>query len=100
MSESNSPIPDWKGLLKTIIIGGLGGGIAAIVATLADPSKYVFPRDLGSGKMWPFFFSGAAVAIGALFLKSPFGSKIMGQLKENQQTIADTKAGLRKEIQK
>lgn len=62
-----------KKWLKTSGLAALGGGIAAVVATAADPSKYHFPRDLGTGKMWPYFFSGASMTFGALLLKSPLG---------------------------
>lgn len=80
-----------KGWLKTIIVGGVGGGIAGSVAALADPTKYVFPRDLFSGKMWPFFLQGAALTIGALFLKSPLGVSLVDQFKEHRELIDETK---------
>lgn len=88
----NGNLKKW---VTTVLVAGFGGGVAGVVATLADPSKYAFPRDLGSGKMWPFFLSGAAVAVGAMFLKSPFGQKVMEQAKESQAQIAQTKADLK-----
>lgn len=89
---------------ETVLIGGLGGGIASSIAALADPSKYSFPKDLGTGKMWPFFLSGSAMTIGALLLKSPLGSKVVAQIKDSQsqlqeskQTIQQTKSDLKKQ---
>lgn len=88
--------------LKTSGLAALGGGIAAIVATAADPTKYRFPQDLGSGKMWPYFFSGVGVTFAALLIKSPLGERAMtiyrdsqDQLKASQQTITQTKAELK-----
>jgi hypothetical protein len=84
-------------------ISALGGGVAASVAALSDPSKYRFPQDLGSGKMWPFFLQGAGLVFVGMLLKSPMGQKVLssvkesqGSLKESQQLIEDTKSDLGK----
>jgi hypothetical protein len=55
------------------LFSALGGGIASSVAALADPTKYHFPHDLGTGRMWPFFLQGAGVTLAAMLLKSPAG---------------------------
>ena len=73
-----------------------------MVAASQDPSKYKFPQDFGSGKLWPFFFQGAILTFGAMLLKSPIGKKVMSSVKEgkenleeSKQVIADTKASLK-----
>jgi hypothetical protein len=91
--------------LKTCIVAGLGAGIASMVAALSDPTKYRFPQDLGSGKMWPYFLSGAAMTIGALLIKSPFGQQALTtfkesqtQLKESQGLIEETKTEIKASV--
>lgn len=83
-----------KSWLKMLVIAAFGGGIAGSVAALSDPAKYTFPRDLGSGKMWPFFLSGAGTAVGAMLLKSPLGIRIMDAVKQSKQDLQDSKAVL------
>jgi hypothetical protein len=80
--------------LKTAVIAALGGGIAAIVATAADPAKYHFPRDLGSGKMWPYFLQGIALTFGAMLLKSPLGQKVVEAMKDSQAQLKQSQADL------
>lgn len=89
-----SEYKDWRNWVKTVAIAAVGGGVAGSVAALSDPAKYVFPRDLGTGKMWPFFLSGAGVAVGALLLKSPFGTKVMSAVKESQTQLAESKQAI------
>jgi hypothetical protein len=88
--------------LKTALLAAAGGGIAAAVTAAFDPQKYNIAHDLGSGKMWIYFFQGFAVTFGALLLKSPLGQKVMttykdsqAQLKESQASIEATKAELK-----
>ncbi len=88
---------DRKAWLKTTILAGLGGGIAAMFAAANDPTKYVFPRDFGSGKLWPFFFQGAAITIGALLIKSPLGQKMMTEIKASDKQIRDAEDKLQKD---
>lgn len=78
--------------LKTAIFAALGGGVAGSVAALADPTKYRFPQDLGSGRMWPFFLSGAAMTVGAMLLKSPLGQSAMKAYTESQEQLKADKA--------
>lgn len=77
-----------KKWLKTSGLAALGGGIAAVVATAMDPSKYQFPRDFGTGKMWPYFFSGMGVTFAALLMKSPLGQKAMKEYQDSQAQLA------------
>jgi hypothetical protein len=81
---------------KTAVIAALGGGIAAIVATAADPTKYHFPRDLGTGKMWPFFLEGIGLTLGAMLLKSPLGKHVMGAVQKAKDNAAENQAALEK----
>jgi hypothetical protein len=99
MKENTRSILKW---LRTALISALGGGIAAIVATAADPQKYRFPQDLGSGKMWPYFLAGIGLTFGGMLLKSPFGQTTLAalkdaqaQLKESQETLEKAKADLK-----
>jgi hypothetical protein len=78
--------------VRTAVIAGLGGGIAAIVATAADPQKYRFPQDLGTGKMWPYFLQGVALTLGAMLLKSPLGKQVMGAMRDAKAQTTDSQA--------
>jgi len=84
----------YKNILMHLLVAAVGGGIASAVAAFADPDKYSFPKDLGSGKLWPFFFQGAGLAVGALLLKSPMGQKLIGAFKSSQQQAQEDKAAL------
>jgi hypothetical protein len=75
--------------VKTTIIATLGGGIASMVAAAMDPTKWRFPQDLGSGKLWPFFFEGAGAMLLGLLIKSPIGQQLMTSYKESQTQLAD-----------
>jgi hypothetical protein len=85
-----------KTTIKTVVIGAFGGGVASSIAALSDPTKYSFPKDLGTGKMWPFFLTGAGLAIGGLFLKSPVGQKVVLSVKESQEQIEQSKRDIQK----
>ena len=94
----------WTAVIKTVVVGGLGGGIAATVAMISDPAKYRFPHDLGTGKAWPFFITGAATGIGGMLLQSPFGQQMLTEitsartdLKRAEASIAEAKAKLKDE---
>ena len=83
----------------------IGGGIAGAGAAAFDPSKYRFPQDFGSGKLWPFFFMGCALTLGGSVLRSPWGVKMMSsfqasqaQLKQSQADIEKAKAELRDSV--
>lgn len=86
-------MPSWirNKWIKTTLVSIFGGGIAGSVAALSDPAKYRFPQDLGTGKMWPFFLSGAGMTLGAMLLKSPLGQQVVGALKDSQQQLAEGK---------
>lgn len=88
--------------IKTSIIATVGGGIAGAFAAAMDPSKYRFPHDFGSGKLWEFFFEGAVTVGAATLIKSPFGQGVLAafkdsqkQLKEGKDDIAKTKADIK-----
>ena len=80
--------------IKTSLLAALGGGIAGVAAAATNPALYRFPQDLGSGKMWIHFFTGAAVTFGALCLKSPVGQKVMLSFKDSQTQLEQSKADL------
>lgn len=86
--------------LKVSGLSAIGGGVASSVGALADPTKYSFPKDLGTGRMWPFFLQGAGLTFVAMLLKSPLGVKILSsvkesqaQLQESQQAVTEAKQG-------
>jgi hypothetical protein len=88
--------------IKTVLIASLGGGIAGAFAAAMDPSKYRFPQEFGSGKLWEFFLEGALTVGAATAIKSPFGQKMLSsfkdsqqQLKDGKETVAQTKADLK-----
>jgi hypothetical protein len=88
--------------ITTTALAALGGGAAAIVATLADPQKYRFPQDLGSGKMWPYFLTGIGLTLIGKVVHSQQGQKILSDFKDSQaqldadkQTIEDLKAQIK-----
>lgn len=83
-----------KGWLKTAVIAGVGGGIAGACSAAINPELYRFPQDFGSGKLWKYFFSGAAITLGALLLKSPLGQKLVGEYKETQASLQQSQATL------
>ena len=82
-------LPKINPWLKTTLVATLGGGIAGATAALMDPTKYSFPHDLGSGKLWKFFIQGALMVGGATLIKSPLGQKVIAEYKESQQTLKD-----------
>lgn len=94
----NANLVKW---LKTTGIAVVGGGVAGAFAAAMDPSKYHFPHDFGSGKLWKFFLEGCAMTLMALLIKSPLGQKVMTSFQQSQQQakddaalIASTKADL------
>jgi hypothetical protein len=82
------------GWLKTAAITAVGGGIAGIFSAVMDPSKYSFPADLGSGKMWKYCFMGAVLTLGGLLLKSPLGQRAVSAFKDSQQLLKDSKEAI------
>lgn len=79
--------------IKTSALAALGGGIAAVIATAMDPTKYRFPRDFGTGKLWPYFFSGAGVT---LLVRSPLGRWAMSAYRETQAQLEADREALEK----
>jgi hypothetical protein len=80
--------------IKTSVLAMLGGGFTAAVAAMFDPSKYSFPHDLGSGKLWRYVFAGWGLTFGALLIHSPLGQKTLAALKDLQAQLAQSKADL------
>jgi hypothetical protein len=82
----------WK-WIKTAVIAMLGGGLAGGLSALFDPSKYNFPRDLGSGKLWKYVFMGWGLTLGGLLIKSPLGKQVTQAYRDSQaQLEADREA--------
>lgn len=63
----------------------------AALAAAMDPTKWSFPRDLGSGKLFPFFFGGAGMTFAALVTQSPFGKKMIAVYRDSQAQIQQAK---------
>lgn len=55
-----------KSKLLIAVSAILGGGISGCTAAMLDPTKYNIHQDLGSGKLWKFFFMGAALTLGGI----------------------------------
>lgn len=87
-------IPAVKKWIKTALLAVVGGGIAGAVTAAFDPQRYNIRHDLGSGKLWIYFFEGAGVTFGALLLKSPLGQQVMGAYKDSQAQTAQSRAEL------
>lgn len=87
--------------LYSTLLAVLGGGIAGAFSAAMDPTKYTFPHDFGSGKLWKFFFMGGALTLAGMALHSPLGQRLMAgfkesqaQLQQSQNEIAQTKSDL------
>jgi hypothetical protein len=85
-----------KSWLKTALMAAGGGGIAGAVAAAFDPKKYDIRHDIGSGKLWIFFFQGFGLTFLALLVKSPFGQQMIGAYKDSQSQLEQS----RKEIER
>jgi hypothetical protein len=72
----------------------VGGGIAGAFTAAMDPSKYHFPQDFGSGKLWKYFGMGVALTFGGMLLHSPLGQKVMGSYKATQEQLAQDQRDL------
>ena len=84
-------------LKKTILstVGAVvGGGVAGGASALFDPAKYSFPKDFGTGKLWPYVFTGAGLTLGGMFLHSNLGQKIFAGITRTQQQIAADQAAI------
>lgn len=81
-----------KKWLKTTAMATVGGGIGAAVTAAFDPNKYNIRHDIGSGKLWIYFFEGFGVTLAALLIKSPLGQQVMGAYRDSQTQLAANKA--------
>ena len=90
-------MPDLSQLKKwtiTLVGSAIGGGIAGAFAAAMDPTKYQFPHDFGSGKLWKYFGMGAALTLGGAALRSSWGQKIMGSFTASQAQLAQSQKDL------
>jgi len=85
---------DIKSWAKTAIIASLGGGFASMFTAAMDPAKYSFPKDFGSGKLWPFFFQGAGLVFVGMILKSPFGQHMMSSFRQSQAQMKEDREAI------
>jgi hypothetical protein len=79
-----------KEWLKSAAVAICGGACAALSTALMDPSKFNL-RD-GIRDELLIAAQGAAVGLGALFIRSPLGSSLMRALQDARQQQADDKA--------
>jgi hypothetical protein len=89
----NDNLKKW---LKTTLMAVVGGGVAAAVTAAFDPQKYNIAHDLGSGKLWLYFFEGAGVTFIALLMKSPLGQQVMTAYKDSQASVQQSELGGKK----
>lgn len=82
--------------VKTGAITAVGGAIAGIFSAAMDPTKYRFPEDLGSGKMWKYCFMGAGLTLGGMLLKSPIGQKTITAFLDSQKQLEQAKQDIEK----
>jgi hypothetical protein len=76
------------------VVASVGGGIAGAAAAAFDPTKYKFPHDFGTGKLFPYFFTGAGLTFMGMLLHSPLGQKVMGAYKATQEQLAQSQLDL------
>jgi hypothetical protein len=83
-----------KHWIVTTAVAMLGGGFAAGFTAMLDPTKYKFPQDLGSGKLWKYVFMGWALTFGGILLHSPLGQKVIAFNKQNKEQLEQTQKEL------
>jgi hypothetical protein len=91
-------IPSWA---KTTTVAAAGGAISGGSAALLAPEK--FNIHFGNGHLALIMLQGALVAVGALFINSPRGKKLLStyqkvedQAAKDQATIANLKTEIKK----
>ena len=82
--------------VRTALISSVSGGVMAAIAAACDPSKYRFPADLGSGKLWPFFLAGAGAMFAGALLKSPLGQSAMQSYQDARAELEQAKKDIDK----
>jgi hypothetical protein len=91
MNPKAEKVKKW---IITTALAMLGGGAAAGFAAMTDPSKYDFPKDLGSGKLWKYVFMGWALTFVGAFIKSPIGQHVIAVTKQSQEQLEQTQQEL------
>lgn len=85
---------DVKHWIVTTLVAMLGGGFAAGFTAMMDPSKYKFPQDLGSGKLWPYVFMGWGLTFAGVLIHSPLGQKVVAFTKQSQEQLEQSQKDL------
>jgi hypothetical protein len=93
MSPKMQKVLHW---VSSTVIAMLGGGAAAGFTAAIDPSKYNFPKDLGSGKLWPYVFMGWGLTFAGILVHSPIGQKVIAFSKQSQEQLEQTQKDLDK----
>jgi hypothetical protein len=91
-------IPSW---VTTASVAAAGGAISGGSAALMAPEK--FNIHFGNGHLALIMLQGALVALGALFINSPRGQKLISayqktedQAAKDQATVANLKTEIKK----
>ena len=91
MSPQMEKVKKW---IITTAVAMLGGGAAAGFSAMTDPSKYKFPQDLGSGKLWKYVFMGWALTFAGVLIHSPLGQKAIALTKQSKEQLDQTQKEL------
>jgi hypothetical protein len=83
-----------KEWLKSAAVALLGGACAALSAAVMDPTKFNLANGIKDELL--IALQGAAVGLGALFIRSPLGSSLMKALADARQQQADDRAAISK----
>lgn len=83
-----------KHWIVTTAVAMLGGGAAAGFSAAMDPTKYHFPQDFGSGKLWKYVFMGWALTFGGVLIHSPLGQKVIAISKQSKEQLDQTQKDL------
>ena len=91
MSPQMEKVKKW---IITTAVAMLGGGAAAAFSAMTDPSKYKFPQDFGSGKLWRYVFMGWALTFAGVLIHSPLGQKAIALTKQSKEQLDQTQKEL------
>jgi hypothetical protein len=90
----NPKLDKAKHWVITTAVAMLGGGFAAGFTAMMDPSKYSFPKDLGTGKLWPYVFMGWGLTFAGVLIHSPIGQKVIAITKQSKAQLEQTQQEL------